>query len=412
MGFILSIGAGIWGIISGIAAAVTSLIATIGAMLITIVSGAYTITTTLVAYIGTSLTSLITGNWKALASEFTKLGSTLAAIGTEMYVNLSLYLGSIYSLWKTFAGLIHLDVLIKLNTIGMIISKDYRMMMNKFWQSVADVSHAMGLGTHTLTLLFRNARAIVLDSSTMLGKPYDLAEVEWLNRVTDFMTRFEQRAEHYAGRPDDLIVDIDAIILPDAVNAKSKAMQSLFLTIDKTIDSISGVAGGIDKVNDDIKNLVAGLPENIRSKIEHYTKPITDKVDNFIDTQYLPRVNEIQQIVNVLSNTQSDYKDKFDGLVNRIKKPAHYLREIDSMSLPERTEQEEIICEISGRSSSKVEAVIYSQLSEIETHIKEVVELQEDPETPNKWYVKEDNETSPLPQSEQGKENTWFVGDY
>ena len=49
---------------------------------------------------------------------------------------------------------------------------------------------------------------------------------------------------------------------------------------------------------------------------------------------------------------------------------------------------------------------------ELERHIDSVIEMQSQPVEANEWYVKEQEEPVSLPQSEQGKEDSWFVGDY
>ena len=412
MGIFASIGSWIWGAITSLTAVIASSVAYIATLVKTaLASIAVKIGASLNA-LTTQIGSWIATTWQNISSGVKAITAKIVDISKAVYANIKFYVEYLGAEWKAFAKFIHLDTIIKLNNIGLIVSKDYRLMMQKFWGNISEISSALNIGAHTLTLLLRNARSVVLDTSAMLGQPYDVGEMQWFKTFQNFLPIMEQRAEHYANTPSDLLVDIDNNIFPDVINTKASTMQTVFTTIDKTIDSVSEIALDIDKVNDDVKKFVADLPENIREKVEHYTKPLTDKVDHFIDTEYLPVVNNIQSIVGILSNTQSDYKDKFDTLVDRIKKPAHYLKEIDRLALPERTEQENIIGEIAGRTKARIlEPVVY-EVTQMSHHIQQVVELQEGVEEPNKWEVGEIDNSEPLPAGETGNENSWFVGDY
>lgn len=412
MGVLVTIGGFIWGVITAVGAAISTLIGyistTVGTWLASIgssVVGGVTALTTKIA-------SIISVSWSSISSFVGNIATSIKTASLNLYKTVGQYASYIGSQWKAFTEFIHLETLLKLHSVATIFSSSYRNMINNIYSQISKVSSKLGLGAHTINLLLRNARAIVLDTSTMLGRPYDIAEVQWLGDMSNFLKLMESRAELYKKHPEELMYDLDNLIISKAADAKASAMQTVFATIDNTVNTVTEIAMGIDKVNDDIKDLVSGLPESIRTKIEGYTLPITSKVDNFINNKYLPKVSEINDALSLVVDSQNTYTNKFNGLVERIKRPASYIKEIDSLPGQEKTEQENILGEIAGRSRARIFEPVKYEVIELEKHMQSVVELKEGIEEPNPWDVGESNITNPLPQTEQGKETTWFVGEY
>lgn len=412
MGFLVSIGL-----------AIASIVGTVITLTITIVTTAMCVVVDIAAGVMTAITSGLSAGLAAtisnLSTTFAALKATLAikfanlwAALTQAYVDVKLWIEAVHQTWQVIAQAIHLDVLLKLHQVALVLSDSYRGMITRVYNDISRVSGALGMGLHGMNLLLRNARALILDASSSLGEPYDIGEIRWIGSLSNFLTQTQDRLMLYKDHPHLLYADIDELLIRDAVDTKAAKEAGLLATIDSTLEHIKDMAGDVITVKNDLENLIAGLPENIRTKIEQYTDPILNRVDEFIEEKYLPKMGQLDNIVDVLQGEMNTHQNNIDGIINRILRPGDYLLEIDSMTHVERIDQENKISEISTRPYRRSVEELDIHTQEIRSELDSIVDLIELDIPLPAWHVPEKAEPVELPQSEIGKEKTWYVGDY
>lgn len=347
------------------------------------------------------------------------LGTAIPLLGLFLLPTLIQHLGSvwkfgesIYQSVKRFLDIIHFNTIMKVHSIAYTLSADYRNLVNRVYRQLSLYSQAIGLPAHTVSLILRDARDIVLDTSNMLGRNYDLSEIAWLSTFNDTMQKVADRADIYRDNPERLFTDIDLWVTRPHADLRAGTMANIIKFVDRSVEEIDKVVTGVDKVRDDIGDLIHHLPDDIRKHVEPLLEPIFDKYDHWIDYEYTPAVEKIDQVMGVLSEEKDKIREDMVGLLGRLKKPGDYISEIDAFPDDERIPQEEIVGDIAGRVERR-EAEEFDEVDAdivMELHKRRSILEAEYP--PPEWFVGE----VPTPQRPADVEVeprvTWNVGDY
>lgn len=271
------------------------------------------------------------------------------SIFAKLKLSLTAFMDVMGAGFSAFLTAIHYSTLLGIHKIAFLVSPAYREIMRQVYGELGRVSDALGYGPYTLLLLMQNSRNLVLDVSTTLGMEYDLAEVQWLSSFQEYLKSFSGAAYKYRDNPEALLYDLTRWIEKDALNAKGSYMGSLTRTVDGLVRNIESFVGDVTKIRDDIDKLVSDLPENIRSEIEPAIEPYIRRFDDFITETYDPYRHEIDSILSTMRTHQDELNNRTDEIVDRLKKPADYLLEIDLMSEEDRLDQERKAGELSNR---------------------------------------------------------------
>jgi hypothetical protein len=412
MAFILSAASAIWSVVASVTAIVATAVTTIVMAIASALSlmgtilwsGSVGVVTGILNAVG-----LISG---ATASNILTSLNAINVIGAQAYLTVGSAISAITSGFKAFLEAIHFHTLIQINDIAYLVSSDYREMMNKVYAELADFSNAVGLGAQFITLAIRNARNIVLDVSTMVGRNYDLAEVNWLNEMNGFFTTISDNARRIANDPYLLLSYIDEQLIKPSADLKGSVMQGLFNTVDTILDFTDKTVDDIATLKSDLQTFVNDLPASIKEDIKPLIDAAIEPFDSFMDKVYTPNFTKVSQVLDILSVRLDDRTDDINNLVDRLRKPGDLLQSVDLLPSSERTEQRTKMFTTVNTPiiniATKSDEILQDEINSLDS-ISEALKVSL-PETP--YNVPEEESLTKGTQGKPGSEDSWYVGDY
>jgi len=412
MGFIISAAAAVYAAISAVVVAVATAVASV----VFAIANAVWAGMVYVAGVAVSVYSycaypiVCVYNWVSAVGSY--LVTTAASYLEGVYVTLKVYADAIVVGIKAFLEAIHFKTLMAIHKIAYIFSKDYRYMVQRVYTDVAEVSKALGLGFGYLILLHRNARTVLLDVSNMMGRSYDLAEVTWLTEYSNYLQKFNTQVDKYTANPASIISDVDEWLVKPAADLKASIMRNIFTVLDSSATVIKDTVTDVTNLRSDFGQLVTDLPPQIRNEIEPRIGDVFRKYDNWIAMDYQPRLKLFDQLISALGIEQTSSRESVSSLVDRLKRPADYLREIDSLDPDIKLEQEEAIHEISSRTASRYVATVEADRAPLIAEFIDQGDALNLPTTPPAWLVPELRGPQRPAKTKVKPRNTWSVGDY
>jgi hypothetical protein len=285
------------------------------------------------------------------ASPYIAAASAAYSTGeVSAFAAVSMYANAMYLTMADFAAMIHLEVLLALHQIAFIVSPAYRDLVSHLYGSIAQVSQALGWGAGTMYLLLANSRTLVIDASTTLGRPYDVAEITWFSRLNDFMKVMSGKMREYEKDPGIFLQDA-AIYLekPDQDN-KSTAMYNIYSALLDVTRILKDSADTVTILRTDVDRLVSGLPEAVQKVVRPITDPISKTITTFIKETYDPAAQKISAALSSLGLDMQAQKDTASSLIQRLARPGQYLAEINQEDAVLAQEDQDMVAEISERS--------------------------------------------------------------
>ncbi len=276
-------------------------------------------------YLYSAITGIIAGliegvgliSWDAMNAALVAVNAN-NAIALEYAVTTMRYALYVKATWLTFAEVIHLKTLLKIHSVALLVSGNYRNAMRQFYSDVSRLSHALNLGAHFLPLAIRNARALVLDASTTFGRSYDLAEITWLTDLSAWANKIQKKAAKYENNPGLVFEDLDRWLIAPAMNAKSSAMIALYSSVDATLNTVTQIIDDVITVKDDLQKLVADLPKNVRI----WARPLIDDIikpfSEFIEKDYKPAITALDGVITVVQQSISENKAEAARLIQAM----------------------------------------------------------------------------------------------
>lgn len=329
-----------------------------------------------------------------------------------MIVGTSAFTSAVSAGLTAFTTAIHLKTVMEVHTVAMLVSSDYREMMTGVYREIAAVSSALGFYPQFLALAIRNSRQLVLSSSNLMGRKYDLAQVEWLTTFNSYLTEFNRHAKEYKKNPENLFYDLEQFVEKPALDAGGDTMQTAFVILSDLTKAVAADVKDMKKTRDDLDRLVHDLPENIRSQIEPYTKPIIKRFDDFRTKTYDPAAKKFNSMLDKFGERYAKTEDDLDSVVGRLAKPGDYLLEIDSMSPDEKVRQEAVLAEITSRRHREQTTAYIAHAKDILVVVEEKSRALYPSAPPSTLLRLEPTEPTKLPEERITRLKSWFVGDY
>lgn len=399
-----AVGAAISAAAVAVASVVSAVAAAVGAALSAV--GSFVAGSLVGTLEGLSLISTATS-----ANILSSLGA-LNAISVAAYGSAWATVSTISAVFTGFLEAIHFATIMKVHSIAMVVSTDYRAMMQGVYTRIGEVSRALGLGTHYINLVLRDARNIVLDVSTTLGKRYDLAEITWLTEMNNFLHKFQDVAMRYERRPYLLLIDIGEWIEKPAMDIKGSAMQAVILQLDGLLTTVDKTITTVTEYRDKVENLVSDLPEFMRKEIRTFTDPIIEKYDTYILKTVRPHIRYVDGMIDYLQGERAEISSRVGDIVNRLKKPGDYLRSIDRLNEWSRRQEEDKIAEVATRKFRRQARDLSKAARPIRyRHYKVAEALKYEPRKVE-WFVEEISLFMGRPGYQLEPRETWFVGNY
>jgi hypothetical protein len=331
---------------------------------------------------------------------------------SKVKLGIEVFVGSLELTFKSFLTAMHFSTLVGVHKIAFLVSDDYRNVIRQVYGEITKVSEALGYGPYFLTLALQNTRNLVLDVSTSMGMRYDLAEVSWLGTFQEYLKNFAGATYRYANNPEAVFFDLSRWVEKDALDKKGAFIEGLVKTIEKTTEAVTGAIESVVVIRDDLSKLVTDLPDKIKLQIEPAIMPYIEKFDTFIYETYDPYKKELDGIIDTIKGLQSTQRLGMTDLVDRLKRPADYMLEIDGFTNKDRLDQERKFDDLSSRYYKRQITGIGEAVSPINMEMKRISEIVTRPLELMFMGVEEVTAPVPGPIGEIDPSKTWFVGDY
>ena len=208
--------------------------------------------------------------------------------------------------------------------------------MNKVYAQIGEFSEAISGNAHFAILLIENARSIVLDTSSMLGRSYDIGEITWINEFENFLGVVEEKAERYEENPYELINDINELVVKPAYDLQGSVWSGIFDTVDTMLIILDRHADNVIRIKDDLYKLIEALPTYLKDHVSASVMDAIHHVDQFFVKEYRPMMGKLQGAISVIERDSKRRDINFDGILERLKNPAQYLLEAEKLPRKER----------------------------------------------------------------------------
>jgi len=285
-------------------------------------------------------------------------------------------------------------------------------MFQKVINEISNISNLLGLGPSFIVLALENARTLVLTTSGLFGMKYDLAQVQWLGILSNYLKEFAEKAERYKNNPGLLLQDMADSINRPIMDQMGEYMQVLIQSLETVINNAADFAMALTNVRVDLDNFIEDLPESIKKQIKPYTDPIIKEFDDFIRYDFKPSINIINGVLGVLEVKQQGIKDRVDDTINRLLYPGHYLHEIDEFNPDTRIDQEYSLSEVANRPERELFKMVDHEGLTVGHNLQAILKALETRLPKPPYEVKQLPEARKVPQLIMKPYSTWFVGDY
>jgi hypothetical protein len=274
------------------------------------------------------------------------------------------YASTVYNAYSSVAEALHLKLLYQVHQIAYLVSEDYRVMAQRIFNQIAEVSQAYGFGGHTLNLLFENTRATVLDVTTSMGNSFDVGEVKWLSTYNQILKEFSVNATNYAQNPHALLYWITNNVQRPGFDAKSATMRATFTGIESALGLIKSSTEAMTRIKNDLNKLIADLPAVMTRGFKPDLDRVNRKIDDFIRLNYDPVVKQISASFKGVAEDLKKSRDDMSKVNQRLARPGRYLAEIKTLPPAERAEDEREVSEIVSNAMSEEYQNMESALQE------------------------------------------------
>lgn len=406
--------AGIAAVIAAVTSVAAAVAATIAVILAVVVSAMAAVATIIASVVAGAVVGMANAvgliSFKGMLVSLNAIGLyNTVAITTAFTVMQSV--AFVVSLWSTFAGIIHLKTLLSLHEIANLLSINYRIFTRDLFTNISELSHAIGLGAGFIPLALRNARAIVLDASTALGRPYDMAELTYLSTLSDWTAKVSEHAKYYETNPYLIFEDLDTAIIKPAMDTKGSTFRVIYTTIDAIVETSKMVVDNAVELKHDLERFVDDLPTFVKDQIGSSLKDVLKPFDNFIRDDYAPAIAAIDGVMFVIDKRLDDQRAIAKGLIEQLKHPVDMLYTIDDLPEKARDIAHTRLYLLTNRTALKMadatETAVSDHMEQLKVLSKALAVTMPAPA----WDVPELSGLI-MPISEQDDDSTtWFVGD-
>jgi len=334
----------------------------------------------------------------------------LGTIGRKVHLGIVRTIGDVWAATKALAGgileafrlfleLIHFHELLRLHEVLYMLVPKYRAAVEFIYDRIAKVSEQLGLGAAFMNLALRNARALVLSASSTIGRPYDLADLDWWTTFDKWSERANKKIGMYRDNPELFLTDLDEWVIRGAVDQQSGSQITTLATLASTAETVAGVVEDVKTVRDDFGKLVAELPAEVQKYVRPITDPIVKKFDDFYFDTYTPAVEALGIEAERNRMDIDAARFKIDELDLTISKNPVKIGDWETFEPAERRRQEEI-AEDTYTAPAQRNAEVFTSVSSEETErIVQEQKAQEVPvkPTPTPEYLTYEVEEAPPP---------------
>jgi len=346
------------------------------------------------------------------------MGDFLAAayvIGSFIYnVGKAIYdiFGKVATTIETVLDVIHFDTIMRLNDIAVIVSSDYRDLMNKIYTEISEFSSSIGFGAYGVALLLENTRKLVLDVSAMSGHKYDLANVVWLGELNRILTTVSTQGRAIARNPAMLFDIMREKVEKKRYQQKEETYSKTLVDLQNIIKRADYIVQGVSTVAGDLRQLKNDLPQSMQRKIDSALEGVLKPFDDWKRDYYEPYKKEYETIIGALGKNVRDQTLINEDVIARLLHPGDLIAGIDDLSEDERIDQENKIGDVAGRSFNREMQPVSNYIGEQNSEMRLITAALKVELPPPAWFKGELQGTiHKFPVQVASGEN-WYKGDY
>lgn len=240
--------------------------------------------------------------------------------------------------FEWFLRAIHLKTILAVHQVAMLVSPQYRAMMQRIFKSLSEYSKAIGMGPAFIDLAIRSTRTLVLDVTGALGHSYDMSQLVWLTELDGFMKTLAINTKRYADNPFLIFQDLEEDIERRFGNVHGSVETSTLLVIEGLLKGMGKAAADIDRIDKDALKLLNDLPSFIKSHIDPEVFRIMNTIDGFIAGEFLPRIQSINGVLAQYGNDIRAAQAAAAAAAARILTPRQTVLSLPDLPLPEQDE--------------------------------------------------------------------------
>lgn len=238
-----------------------------------------------------------------------------------------------------FTQAIHLSALLTISSVLETIWPQYRQMIGKVYQAVGNYSQAIGQGDW-VPILLMNARVLVMDASTSMGKPYNLAELTWFANLEKWTKVLVEKAAYYQEHPETIMMDIEDILVKEAQDGKAGVMRFVFSFMDATSAFTKKTLDTFVKIEADVNKLIKDLPDFIVGEYRPMVSALHKEFRDFVDKNFTPAYNAIRESLGILYDYHYQTRELLVNTERRINKPGSLFDAWHTMTAEARDDDE------------------------------------------------------------------------
>lgn len=347
----------------------------------------------------------------AVKGAVSAIGSVIGTIGHTAFAAVKWGITNLASTFQSFMQAIHFKELLQFHKIALILSKDYRDMMNKVYKQISDFSNQVFGNAEMMHLLLQSSRQLIYSLSATVGAPVDIAEIEYVQYLDLALQKIGDNAERYRDNPESVLDDMAEWVYSPITEKYSEVNRGFIQTISGLVEGVDAVAKEVFTINEQTQAVVSYLPQPLRGTLQDALSPIDKRITDFRYDIYEPRMSELEHVINQADKTAWQNRDNISALTDRLINPVDYIKELNlkppKVRFPEKVDLRETINEDIIQGEREDTKYLDTVIEEIDlSKAAAGIPLPEPPPAPAEMKL-EPKEPEKLP-STPG----WFVGDY
>lgn len=314
--------------------------------------------------------------------------------------------------FRKLLEIIHFKTILAVHQILMIVSPQYRAMMQRLYASITRLSKALGFGPEFIMLAVHNTRTLVFDAAHTLGLDFDGGRLHWLEDLDRITTGIAKYPKRYKNHPELLFEDLGTWV----ETARHNAASDTQLTTTESVLSIIGKAGDIaedvSKVTRDLNKLLLDLPAMLKDHIGAATLRTLQMVGTTLDTDIRPRLSGIDKIIAPFGADIAAAKAAAAAAAARILTPKETVTALAALPIVEQDEVLAGLDALDNRRTADMLLKVTQWSKPVDDEFQRLLQLPT-PVKPPPVFLTLEHSLAPVPDLKAPVSGSGpFVGDY
>lgn len=314
--------------------------------------------------------------------------------------------------FEWFLKTIHFKTILAVHQVAMLVSPQYRTMMQRIFKSLSEYSKAIGMGPAFIDLAIRSTRTLVLDVTGALGHSYDMSQLVWLTELDGFMKTLSVNSKRYADNPFLIFTDLEEDIERRYGNVHGSVESSTLLVIEGLLKGVGKAAADIGKIDKDLLKLLNDLPAFVKTHIDPQIFNVLRTIDGFIAGEFMPKMQSINVVIGQYGNDIRAAQAAASAAAARILSPKQTVMSLRDLPVIEQDEVLAGLDALDNRRTADMLLKITQWSKPVDDEFQRLLQLPEPTKAPPVFLTFEHSLASvpdlQAPVSGSGP----FVGDY